>query len=142
MLPASNRVLPAVRTMRQAGTHLAVVVDEYGGTDGIVTLEDLVEEIVGEIRDEYDLDQPQRDEHSGSLVVAGGLTIEDFAEATGVMLEDGDYETVAGYIIASLGRIPEVGDAAEVAGVGARGQGDGRPAGDEGGAASPGRRRP
>ncbi len=114
MLPGSNRVLPAVSTMRQAGTHLAVVVDEYGGTDGIVTLEDLVEEIVGDIRDEYDLDRPQRIDASGSAVVPGGLTIEDFEEETGVGLIDGDYETVAGYVIARLGRIPEVGDAVRV----------------------------
>jgi len=111
MLPGTNRVLPAVSTMRQTGTHLAVVVDEYGGTDGIVTLEDLVEEIVGDIRDEYDLERPQRVDASGSVVVLGGLTIEDFAEETGVELADGDYETVAGYVIARLGRIPEVGDA-------------------------------
>ncbi len=116
MLPGTNRVLPAVSTMRQVGTHLAVVVDEYGGTDGIVTLEDLVEEIVGDIRDEYDIERPQRLDASGSAVVAGGLTIEDFAEETGVELVDGDYETVAGYVIARLGRIPEVGDAVLVEG--------------------------
>ncbi len=114
LLPGTNRVLPAVSTLRQAGTHLAVVVDEYGGTDGIVTLEDLVEEIVGDIRDEYDVEYPQRVDASGPVVVAGGLTIADFAEETGVELADGAYETVAGYVIARLGRIPEVGDAVQV----------------------------
>jgi len=111
MLPGTNRVLPAVSTMRQTGTHLAVVVDEYGGTDGIVTLEDLVEEIVGDIRDEYDVERSMLRDRTGVATLPGGLTIEDFAEETGVTLEDGDYETVAGYVISRLGRIPEVGDA-------------------------------
>jgi len=118
-LPGTNGVLPTVSVMRGAGTHLAVVVDEYGGTDGIVTLEDLVEEIVGDIRDEYDVEQPANVETADSLgeaVVAGGLTIEDFGRETGVLLPDGDYETVAGYVIARLGRLAEVGDSVDVGG--------------------------
>jgi putative hemolysin len=116
MLPATNRVLPAVATMRQAGTHLAVVVDEYGGTDGIVTLEDLVEEIVGDIRDEYDVERADRRSTDTTASLSAGITIEEFADRTGVELEDGDYETVAGYVIAHLGRIPEVGDSVVVGG--------------------------
>ena len=114
MLPATNRVLPSVSVMRESGTHLAVVVDEYGGTDGIVTLEDLVEEIVGDIRDEYDEERPEHAAPVGTSVLPGGLRIEDFAEETGVELIDGDYETVAGYVIAELGRMPEIGDAVAV----------------------------
>jgi putative hemolysin len=110
-LPATNTVLPTVKLMRQQGTHLALVVDEYGGTDGIVTLEDLVEEIVGEIRDEHDLES---DPDHDTAIVPRGLTLEDFAERTGIHLpDDGDYETVAGYLIARLGRVPQVGDSTD-----------------------------
>jgi putative hemolysin len=93
-----------------------VVVDEYGGTDGIVTLEDLVEELVGEIRDEHDRTEPEADAGPGEATLGGGTSLEDFAEATGIELEDGSYETVAGYVIARLGRIPDVGDTVEVDG--------------------------
>ncbi len=111
LLPATNRVLPTVSLMREEGIHICVVVDEYGGSDGIVTLEDLIEEIVGDIRDEYDdEDEPQGLSVDGRITVSGGLTIEDFADEVGVPLPDGDYETLAGYVIEQLGRIPEIGD--------------------------------
>lgn len=112
-LPGTNHLLPTIVRMREEGVHLAVVVDEFGGTDGIVTLEDLVEEIVGDIRDEYDEEPdavPADSGLTGAVVLSAGLTIEDFAEETGVVLPDGDYETVAGYVLARLGRVAEVGD--------------------------------
>lgn len=112
-LPATNKVLPSMTRMRQDGVHIAVVIDEYGGTDGIVTLEDLVEELVGEIRDEYDDESPPRPV-GGDVVVDGGLTIEDLAEETGVTLPDGQYETVGGYLVAQLGRLAVEGDAVTV----------------------------
>jgi putative hemolysin len=118
MLPATKQVLPAMSEMRRNGDHLAVVVDEYGGTAGIVTLEDLIEELVGEIHDEYDdLDSNAKMLRGGDLEVDGLLNLDDFAEATGHELPDGPYETVAGLVMATLGRLPRSGDAIEVSGL-------------------------
>lgn len=109
-LPVTNRLLPSLSMLRAQGAHIAVVVDEYGGTDGIVTLEDLVEELVGDIRDEYDLPEPAEDAEVVDGVVDARITIEEFAERTGVELADGPYETVAGFVMARLGRLGAVGD--------------------------------
>ena len=114
LLPGTKLVLPTVATMRQEGVHLAVVVDEYGGTDGIVTLEDLVEELVGEIRDEYDIDH--RTLTGDPADVEGGTSLQDFAGETGIQLREGAYETVAGYVMAALGHIPQVGEQVAVDG--------------------------
>ena len=111
LLPATNRVLPSMSEMRREGHHLAIVVDEYGGTAGIVTLEDLVEEVVGEIRDEYDQAATVTLRLAGGgMEVDGLLNLADFAEETGLELPDGPYETVAGYLVSHLGRLPAVGD--------------------------------
>lgn len=116
-IPGMRHVLSALTDMRRAGVHLAIVIDEYGGTDGIVTLEDLVEELIGDIRDEYDTpDQATERLTGGDIEVDGLLNLDDFAEATGVTLPDGPYETVAGYLIAVLGRVPEVADECEYEG--------------------------
>ena len=115
MLPATKRVLPAMSEMRRSGDHLAVVVDEYGGTAGIVTLEDLIEELIGEIHDEYDVvDDETRRLRGGDMEVDGLLNLDDFAESTGHELPDGPYETVAGCLMSRLGRLPRNGDAVEV----------------------------
>jgi putative hemolysin len=116
-LPGTKRILPALSEMRRAGGHIAVVVDEYGGTAGIVTLEDLVEELVGDIRDEYDAaDEFPARALGGAMEVDGLLNIEDFAEQTGVDLPDGPYETVAGYVMAALGHLPGEGDSVTIDG--------------------------
>lgn len=117
VLPATKTVLPALSEMRREGHHLAIVVDEYGGTAGIVTLEDLIEEVVGEIHDEYDTVEPESwTLKGGDRVVDGLINLEDFAEATGVVLPQGPYETVAGFLVATLGHLPRIGDAVEVEG--------------------------
>ncbi|MGY1700724.1 hemolysin family protein [Geodermatophilus sp. SYSU D00766] len=110
-LPGTAGVLTALSEMRRENQHLAIVVDEYGGTDGIVSLEDLIEEVIGEIYDEYDDEvAPEGEERTdGPHEVDGLLNLEDFAEATGLRLPEGPYETVAGFVLAELGRIPEVG---------------------------------
>ncbi len=109
--PGSKAVIPALTEMRRRGQHLAIVVDEYGGTAGIVTLEDLVEELVGDIRDEYD--EPTT---AVASEVDGLLNLEDFADRTGVELPEGPYETVAGFVIARLGTLPSVGASVETEG--------------------------
>ena len=116
-LPVTNHLLPSLSSLRAQGLHIAVVVDEYGGTDGIVTLEDMVEELVGEIHDEYDVPEPVVTEgHGGRREVDARVTIEEFAEITGVELADGPWETAAGYMVGRLGRLAVVGDRARVDG--------------------------
>jgi putative hemolysin len=117
MLPTSKTVLSALSEMRRDRAHLAIVVDEYGGTAGIVTLEDLVEELIGDIQDEYDVDEGRpRQLHGGELEVDGLLNLDEFAEQTGIYLPEGPYETVAGYLLAALGHLPGDGESAEVSG--------------------------
>jgi putative hemolysin len=117
-LPGTAGVLTALSEMRRENHHLAIVVDEYGGTDGIVTLEDLIEEVIGEIYDEYDEDVAGEGEErpDGPHEVDGLLNLDDFREVTGLQLPEGPYETVAGYVLAELGRLPVAGDSVEVEG--------------------------
>ncbi len=112
-VPASKPVLAALSEMRRERHTIAVVADEYGGTAGIVTLEDLLEELVGEIHDEYDT-TPTAPPHERPSVVEGMLNLSDFADRTGVALPDGPYETVGGFIMSAIGRLPRVGDAVTV----------------------------
>lgn len=111
--PWSKRVLPALQEMRARHYHLAIVVDEFGGTAGIVTLEDLVEQLVGDIRDEYDEEELNSGSglgFTGEVDVDGLTSLDEFEDQTGIVLPDGPYETVAGFIMASLGYLPNIGD--------------------------------
>jgi putative hemolysin len=103
--------------MRRERAHLAIVVDDYGGTAGIVTLEDLVEELIGDIRDEYDAEHSETTAlHGGEVEVDGLLNLDEFTEQTGIELPEGPYETAAGYVLARLGDLPSVGDSVQAAG--------------------------
>ena len=115
-LPISKTVLTSLSEMRRERAHLAIVIDEYGGTAGIVTLEDLVEELIGDIRDEYDVaDSEPRRLRGGEVEVDGLLNLHEFAEQTGIDLPEGPYETAAGFVLAGLGEVPAVGQSVEVA---------------------------
>jgi putative hemolysin len=116
-LPISKTVLSSLSEMRKERAHLAIVVDDYGGTAGIVTLEDLVEELIGDIRDEYDTEQGQATTlRGGEVEVDGLLNLDEFAEQTGITLPEGPYETAAGYVLAVLGDLPSTGASVQVDG--------------------------
>jgi CBS domain containing-hemolysin-like protein len=104
--------------LRDSGLQVAIVVDEYGGTAGLVTMEDLVEEIVGDVRDEHDRGEaaPVRPLGRNSWLVSGLLRDDEVADATGFRMPDGEYETLAGLVLARLGEIPEVGDEVRIDG--------------------------
>jgi CBS domain containing-hemolysin-like protein len=117
-VPESRSLENILVDLRDARSHVAVVVDEYGGTAGIVTLEDVLEEIVGEIDDEHDpmptrLTRPRR---AGEWVVPGTLHPDEVLDQTGFEVPEGEYETIAGLVLDRLGRIPEPGDSVAVEG--------------------------
>ncbi len=120
MFPGTVHVLRAINLMRAGGHQIAIVVDEYGGTDGIVTMEDLMEEIVGDIYDEYDVSVEPEDsvlKSAGVVEVDGGLILQEFEAHTGIDLpDDGSYQTVGGYIMSRLGRVASEGDVVSVPG--------------------------
>ncbi len=118
-LPGTKGVLPALSEMRTQGQHLAIVLDEYGGTDGIVTLEDLVEVLIGDIRDEYDEDESEvsLEERTGDFEVDGLISIEDLIEETKLDIPEGPYETASGFVMHFLGRIPQINDVVNVNGL-------------------------
>jgi putative hemolysin len=111
-LPGTKGVLPALTEMRSKRQHIAIVLDEYGGTDGIVTLENLVECLIGEIQDEYDghETQPNLQQRTGEMEIDGLISLEDLQDQTGIQLPDGPYETVSGFVMHKLGRIAQVND--------------------------------
>jgi CBS domain containing-hemolysin-like protein len=110
-VPETKRVVDLLREFRHSRFQLAMVVDEYGGTAGLVTVEDVVEELVGEIRDEYDSDvEPIVHEPDDAFVFSGKVGIGEMTERLGVQVDDGDFETVGGFVLARAGRVPAVGE--------------------------------
>ena len=110
-IPETKQVAHLLREMQEESFHMAIVVDEYGGVAGLVTLEDLIEELVGEIVDEYDVEEPlverQRD---GTLRVDGRILISELNDIAGLELPEGDFDTVAGLVFDRFGRVPAVGE--------------------------------
>ena len=110
-VPEQKRVAELLREMQTQKFHMAVVIDEYGGTSGIVTLEDLLEEIVGDITDEYDLEEPTVERlPDGALRVPGGTSIDDVSDELGIELPDAEWDTVGGLVFNLLGHVPEEGE--------------------------------
>lgn len=118
VVPETLRLDPLLLQLRDSGLQMGVVVDEYGGTAGVVTLEDLVEEIVGEVHDEHDLAQTTgRDLGNGTWTVPGLWRPDEVIDRIGAPVPDGSsYETVGGWVMAELGRVPAVGDSIELEG--------------------------
>jgi CBS domain containing-hemolysin-like protein len=111
VVPETKRVPELLKQFQRQQTQCAIVVDEYGGTAGLVTIEDLLEEIVGEIRDEYDVEsEPVIDEGHGRFVFSGKVDIDEVVQRLDVHIERAGFETVGGYLLSHLGRVPVVGE--------------------------------
>ena len=110
-VPESKRVSDLLKEMQRRQVQMAIVVDEYGGTAGLVTVEDLLEEIVGEIRDEYDVEsETVTDEGNGVFVFSGKVSVDEVRDRLGVTIEREGFETLGGYLLSHLGRMPYVGE--------------------------------
>ena len=118
-LPGTKGVLPSLTEMRNQRHHLAIVLDEYGGTDGIVTLEDLVECLIGDIQDEYDKDEEEFNSESrtGDIEIDGLTSLEDLENESGISLTEGPYQTVSGFVMHFLGRMPKENDVVNINGI-------------------------
>jgi putative hemolysin len=117
-VPESKRVGELLQDLRREKVHLAVVVDEYGGTAGIVTIEDILEEIVGEIQDEYDREQPLVERLGpDEVIVDGRIPMDELAEIFDTDFSEGDFDTIGGFVQKQLGRIPDAGEVVEADGL-------------------------
>lgn len=110
-VPETKRISLLLREMQAEKFHIAIVVDEYGGTAGVVTLEDLIEELVGEIVDEFDVEEPMIERLApGTVRVNGRVPIDELSEVLGAPLPNGDWDTVGGLIFNTLGHVPDEGE--------------------------------
>ena len=110
-IPETKKISEVLKDLRDNKSHMAIVIDEYGGTAGILTLEDIIEEIIGEIMDEYDAEQKLIIEHEdGSISVNARLDVEKLEDFLQVDLPEGDFESVGGFIISLIGKVPEVNE--------------------------------
>ena len=117
-VPETKRVSDLLKEFQRKQVQLAIVVDEYGGTAGLVTIEDLLEEIVGEIRDEYDVEtEPIVEEPDGSYLFSGKVSFDEVRDRLGVEIEPEGFETVGGYVLTRVGRVPAVGEAFDMDGL-------------------------
>jgi len=117
-VPETKRVPDLLKEFQRKQVQMAIVVDEYGGTAGLVTIEDLLEEIVGEIRDEYDVEtEPVVDEGNGSWVFSAKASIDEVRDRLNVGIEPEGFETVGGYVLTRVGRVPQVGETFELDGL-------------------------
>lgn len=117
-VPESKRATDLLKELQRRQLHMAMVVDEYGGTAGLVTVEDLIEEIVGEIRDEYDTESDAVvEEEDGALLVQGKASVDDVADRLAVSIVRDGFDTVGGFLLARLGRMPYVGETFETDGL-------------------------
>jgi CBS domain containing-hemolysin-like protein len=118
VVPETKRVPELLKQFQRQQTQCAIVVDEYGGTAGLVTIEDLLEEIVGEIRDEYDVEsEPIVDEGQGQFLFSGKVDIDEVVQRLGVSIDRKGFETVGGFVMAHVGRVPAVGERFEADGL-------------------------
>jgi CBS domain containing-hemolysin-like protein len=114
-VPESKRGSELLKEMQRRQAQMAIVVDEYGGTAGLVTIEDLLEEIVGEIRDEYDVEsETVTDEGDGVFVFSGKVSVDEVRDRLGVEIEREGFETLGGYLLSHLGRMPYVGETFDI----------------------------
>lgn len=116
-VPETKRVSDLMREMQESKSHLAIAVDEYGGVAGLVTLEDIIEELVGEIADEYDADEALvREVDDGAFMFSGRLPASRLAEVLELRLPEGDWDTVGGLVLDRMGHVPETGETTELDG--------------------------
>ncbi len=110
-IPETKKISEVLKDLRDNKSHMAIVIDEYGGTAGILTLEDIIEEIIGEVMDEYDAEQELIVQHDdGSISVNARLDVEKLEDFLGIDLPEGDFESVGGFIISLIGKVPEVNE--------------------------------